>query len=223
MAVDAPGGRRLAPAAGLCEIVEFRGVRAALRLCGRPARSHWPGPPIAIVRTLAGTPYRFHWHGPDSDVGNTLITGRTGSGKTTLVSGLIALTAGRARVVALDHKQGWRFLVDRMDGEYAVLGLGEPHFAPLKALDASPRNVEFLTDLMRGCIGGEMTEEEGRRLSLGLETIMQLPSESRCLGELRHSLVPDRKTSESVSKSGAPAMSSAGFSTHPPTRCGSAS
>ncbi len=146
-------------------------------------RGHWPGPPIAIFRTLAGTPYRFHWQ--VGDVGNTLVTGATGSGKTTLAAFLIAMTAGRARVVALDHKRGWDLLIHRMGGDYAVLGAGEPHFAPLKALDAAPRNIEFLTDLIRGCIGGKMTEEEGRRLALGLATIMELPPEDRGLGELR--------------------------------------
>ena len=146
-------------------------------------RGHWPGPPIAIFRTLAGTPYRFHWQ--VGDVGNTLVTGATGSGKTTLVAFLIAMTAGRARIVALDHKRGWDLLIHRMGGDYAVLGAGEPHLAPLKALDASPRNIEFLTELIRGCIGGKMTEEEGRRLALGLAMIMELPPEDRRLGELR--------------------------------------
>jgi type IV secretion system protein VirB4 len=72
-----------------------------------------------------------------------------------------------------------------MGGDCAVLGAGEPHFAPLKALDASPRNMEFLTDLFRGCIGGVMTEEEGRRLAIGLSTIMTLPPGLRSVGELR--------------------------------------
>ena len=38
---------------------------------------HW-GAPIALFRTSGGTPYRFHWH--VGDVGNTLVTGETGSG-----------------------------------------------------------------------------------------------------------------------------------------------
>jgi type IV secretion system protein VirB4 len=147
------------------------------------ARGHWPGPPIAIFRTLAGTPYRFHWQ--VGDVGNTLVTGVTGSGKTTLLSFMIAMTAGRAGIVALDHKQGWSLMIRQMGGDYAVLGGGEPHFAPLKALDATPRNKEFLTDLIRGCIGGRMTEEEGRRLTLGLSVVMELPPADRQLGELR--------------------------------------
>ncbi len=148
-----------------------------------PDRGYWPGPPIAVFRTLAGTAYRFFWQ--VGDVGNTLLTGAAGGGKTLTTGFLIAMTAGRARVVALDHKRGWDLLIHRMGGDYAVLGAGEPHFAPLKALDASPRNMEFLVELIRGCIGGIMTEEEGRRLALGLTIVMSLPPRDRCLGELR--------------------------------------
>jgi type IV secretion system protein VirB4 len=146
---------------------------------------HWPGRPIALFRTLAGTPFGFHWQPNGSDVGSTLLTGASGSGKTMTTGFLLVMTAGRARVVGLDHKRGWRFLTRSMGGDYAVLGAGEPHFAPLKALDASPRNMEFLTDLFRGCIGGVMTEEEGRRLAIGLSTIMTLPPGLRSVGELR--------------------------------------
>lgn len=152
---------------------------------GQMGEGHWPGGPVAILRTLAGTPVGFQWQPPGSGVGNTLITGTVGSGKTVLGGALLALTASRARIVALDHKRGWDFLIRRMGGDYAVLGAGEPHFAPLKALDASPRNVEFLTDLIRGCVGGVMTEEESRRLATGLATVMSLPPSSRSIGELR--------------------------------------
>ena len=178
-----PGGANWRPRPGFVKSTNFVAFAPLYNWPSGSARGHWAGPPIAVFRTLAGTPYRFHWQ--VGDVGNTLVTGVTGSGKTTLVSFLIAMTAARARVVALDHKQGWSLMVRRMGGDYAILGAGEPHFAPLKALDASPRNLEFLTDLIRGCIGGVMTEEEGRRLTLGLTTIMELPAADRQLGELR--------------------------------------
>ena len=178
-----PSGGFWRPRPGFVKSSNFVAFAPLYNWPAGPDRGHWPGSPIAIFRTLAGTPYRFHWQ--VGDVGNTLITGATGSGKTTLVAFLIAMTAGRARVVALDHKRGWDLLIHRMGGDYAVLGAGEPHFAPLKALDAMPRNIEFLTDLIRGCIGGEMTEEEGRRLALGLATVMELPPGDRGLGELR--------------------------------------
>ena len=178
-----PGGANWRPRPGFVKSSNFVAFAPLYNWPSGSARGHWPGPPIAIFRTLAGTPYRFHWQ--VGDVGNTLVTGVTGSGKTTLISFMIAMTAGRARIVALDHKQGWSLMIRQMGGDYAVLGAGEPHFAPLKALDATPRNMEFLTDLIRGCIGGRMTEEEGRRLTLGLSTVMELPPADRQLGELR--------------------------------------
>ncbi len=147
------------------------------------ARAHWPGPPIAHFRTMAGTLFRFHWH--VEDLGNTLMTGLPGGGKTLATGFLLANTAGRARIVALDHKRGWQFLIQRLGGTYAVLGAGRASLAPLKALDAQPHNIDFLTTLIRGCIGGEMTEEEGRRLSTALQTVMRLKPELRNMGEVR--------------------------------------
>ncbi len=180
-----PGGGKLRPRPGF---VKSSNLVAFAPLYNWPAgheRGHWPGPPVALFRTLAGTPHAFHWQPQGSDVGSTLLTGASGSGKSLTTSFLLAMTAGRARVAGLDHKRGWYFLTRHMGGDYAVLGAGEPHFAPLKALDASPRNLEFLTDLFRGCIGGVMTEEEGRRLAIGLSTLMTLPPADRSVGELR--------------------------------------
>jgi type IV secretory pathway VirB4 component len=44
--------------------------------------SRW-GKPILVTRSMGGTPYAFHWHDGTNDaaVGNTLVTGETGSGK----------------------------------------------------------------------------------------------------------------------------------------------
>ena len=95
------------------------------------------GGPIAILRGVAGTPYRFHWH--VGDVGNTLITGETGSGKSLTAGFLIAMTTGRARIFALDFKRGWELLFRALEGKYQVLGGGQPHLAPLKTLSPTPR------------------------------------------------------------------------------------
>ena len=176
-----PGNERLQPRPGyissrtLASMAPLHGVSLG------PARGHW-GPPICLFRSAAGTPFRFHWH--VGDVGNTLVSGATGSGKTLLTAMLIAHTAGRARIVALDFKRGWEMLFRALGGDYAVLGDGQPHLAPLKALDASPKNLTFLNDLIRGCIGRALTAEEDRRLSLAVETVMSLPAEDRSMGEI---------------------------------------
>jgi type IV secretion system protein VirB4 len=147
------------------------------------------GPEIALFRTLAGTPYRYHWA---RDTGgtllatNTLVTGESGSGKTTLIGFLIALSASRFRIMALAHKGGWKPLFEHLGGAYAALGDRVPHISALKAFSPTPANMEFLLELLRTCIGGTMTEEEGRRLALGLNTIKhELPIEEQCLAELR--------------------------------------
>jgi type IV secretion system protein VirB4 len=177
-----PGGGRWRPRPGFVKSSNFAAFAPLYNFPAGENTGFW-GPPIVTLRTLAGTPYWLHWH--VRDVGSTFVTGQVGSGKTVIVGALILFTAGRARIVGLDHKRGWQFLFQRLGGDYGVLGAGEANFAPLKALDASPRNLEFLNDLLRGCIGGIMTEEEGRRLAIGLRAIMGLPPEMRCLSELR--------------------------------------
>jgi type IV secretion system protein VirB4 len=147
---------------------------------------HW-GTPICIFRSSAGTPVFFHWH--LMDVGNVLITGETGAGKTLLTSTLLSATIGRARIFAFDHKRGWEAMIRGNGGRYAILGSGTPSFAPLKALGNNPCDIEFLLDLLRCCIqtGGwrELTAEEDRRLILAVNTVMTFPPEHRSIGEVR--------------------------------------
>jgi type IV secretion system protein VirB4 len=176
-----PGGSKWRPRPGYISSENFTAFEPAYNW-PRGKDTGWWGPPIAIFRTRAGNPFRFHYH--VQDVGNFLITGMTGAGKTSLAGFLIAMTAGRARIAVLDFKRGWQKLIIALDGDYAVLGGGEPHCSPLKALTNVPANIEFLTELLRSCIG-KLTEEENRRLALGLSIIMELPPAQRSLKELR--------------------------------------
>ena len=188
-----PGNHRLRVRPGAISSRNFAAMAPLHAYPAGPGKGHW-GDPIALFRTSGGTPYRFHWH--VADVGNAVVTGEIGSGKSLLVGFLITQTAGRADIIALDHKRGWEPLIRGMGGEYAVLGAGQPHFAPLKALDASPRNMDFLSELLRGCIrqdgGPALTPEEDRRLALALEAVMSLPPEDRSLGEVRAFLGTDQ-------------------------------
>lgn len=184
-----PGNAHLSPRPGVIKTGNLVAFMPLYNCPAGPELSQW-GPPIITFRTKDGTPYKFHWHisgkNPKALVmGSALLTGVPGSGKTFLAAMLIAMSAGRARVIGLDHKRGWQFLTKFMKGKYGVLGHGKPNFAVLKALTNSPKDLEFLTKLITGCIGGKMTEEESRRLSLGLEIIMGMPAKDRSLKELR--------------------------------------
>jgi type IV secretion system protein VirB4 len=181
-----PGNARLRPRPGYITSANFATMAPLHAYPIGSERGRW-GAPIAILRSRAGTPIRFHLH--VDDVGNVLVTGETGSGKSLTTGFLIAMASGRARVIALDHKRGWELLIRSMNGTYAVLGAGQPSFAPLKALEPTPGNLEFLTDLLRGCIlmGDRpmLTPEEDRRLALGLRTVMGMPPADRWLEEVR--------------------------------------
>ena len=148
---------------------------------------HW-GDPVAIFRTQGGTPYRFHLH--VNDLGNTFVTGRAGSGKTSWLGFVMAQSerAG-AQIIAWDKDRGLEIAIRALGGNYSALRDGVPMVAPLKALDAgNPSTIPFLRQLYRGCIAGntgyEILEEEDRRLALGIRAVMALPPEDRWLEDV---------------------------------------
>lgn len=190
-----PGNDRLHPRSGAITSLNFAGFNPLLGYARGPALSRW-GEPIAITVSPGGTPYNYHWYDGtgDSAVGNTLITGWTGSGKTGTTGFLLMCTVARVWEggggwIGLDHKRGWNALTLAMGGSYSILGDGEPAFAPMKALANTPRSREFLNTLLRGCIlqGGEyaITPEEEYRLALGIETVMDNPPEHRWIREVQ--------------------------------------
>lgn len=151
-----------------------------------PKRGRW-GDPVCIFRSPAGTPVYFHWALTKNGNGNTLFTGESGSGKTLATGFLQAMSLRFAGVFAIDHKRGWEVLFRSMGAPYGILGAGRPVFSVLKALDASERNVEFLTELFRGCIMQDdyvPDDEESRRLPMGIRSVLSLPAPDRWLEDV---------------------------------------
>jgi type IV secretion system protein VirB4 len=147
--------------------------------------------PVALLRTSGGTPYLMHLH--TDGVGNALITGATGSGKTTII-GFLLCQAERsgAQIVIWDKDKGLEALVRALDGSYLSLtnapGLGSG-LAPLKRLTNSEEDLSFLAGLLRACIATpepyNLSAEEDRRLSIALRHVMALPPEIRSMEEVR--------------------------------------
>lgn len=148
---------------------------------------HW-GQPTALFRTTGGTPYRFHLH--VNDLGNTFVSGRAGSGKTTWL-GFIITQADRvgAQVVLWDKDQGLEILTRALGGSYLRLCI-PTGLSLLKGLENTETNRLFQAQVIRGLIVAgaktyELTPEEDRRLHVGLRSVMTLPAEDRWLGEVR--------------------------------------
>ena len=196
-----PGNDRLHPGPGPSPAsTSPASTRCSAMPAGQPSAAG--ASRVAITVSPGGTPYNYHWYDGtgDSAVGNTLITGWTGSGKTGTTGFLLMCTVARVWErgggwVGLDHKRGWNALTLAMGGSYSILGDGEPVFAPMKALPNTPRTREFLTTLLRGCIlqGGqyEITPEEEYRLALGIATVMDNPPEHRWIREVQAFLGDD--------------------------------
>lgn len=181
-----PGNERLRPRPGYVSSLNFSSMVPLHSYPKGKPRGYW-GEPLCLFRTAGGVPYQFHLH--VDDVGNTFVCGRTGSGKTTWL-GFVIAQAERlgATTVLFDKDNGLKILCHFLGGTY--LELDTPTgLAPLKALTNSESDLAFLGELIRGCImagnNKPLTEEENRRLRLGLEIMMSLPPDDRDMWELR--------------------------------------
>lgn len=150
---------------------------------GRPAGNHW-GPAVTILETVSGTPYYFNFH--DGDNGNTIVVGASGSGKTALMTFLLAqaLRTG-CRVVYFDKDRGADLFVRALGGRYSVIRPGEATgFNPLRLPDAPG------TRAMLGHWLGSLLTARGERLSAQDSLVVQqavadtfrLPDAERRLG-----------------------------------------
>ena len=101
-----------------------------------------------MLRTTADTEYAFHFQVqgsaqiPAEDLGNCLLIGPAGSGKTGLLGSvcLLALRNTRTRVVMVDKDYGLSVMVRAAGGSYLVLPSGSPSgLAPLLGLTEQRR------------------------------------------------------------------------------------
>lgn len=114
---------------------------------GKIDGNHW-GDAVTVFETLDGTPYYFNFH--YKDVGNFLIFGSMGSGKTVLVGFLIlqSMKFGGKRVI-FDKDRGLEILVRAMGGVYETIKPGiSTGFNPCQ-LEDTLQNRKFLSMLFK--------------------------------------------------------------------------
>lgn len=155
---------------------------------------HWGASPIRFKHNGLG---EFDYVPHDDDVGHFSAYGRTGAGKTLLLSILNASFGpimGKDGVrLTIDKDQSNRLAIEREGGIYKTLVRNRPSgLAPLVAFPNEPRTESLLHNLIRWMIHrdgrGEITPDEDARLKRGISCQLAMPSNCRSLGGIREFL-----------------------------------
>lgn len=176
---------------------------------GHIRHNQW-GPAVTAFRTTSGAPYYFSWHkgedGDDAkraarldpnhkDLGNALIIGQAGSGKTVLQLFLAAQSqkfcnpgvsgGNRLSTVFFDKGLGASIGIRAMGGRYFALRNGVPSgWNPLQ-LDPTELNLVFLERLIRRLVqrtDQPLRPSEEREIYAAIQGVMGAPKPLRRLG-----------------------------------------
>jgi type IV secretion system protein VirB4 len=147
---------------------------------GTLSGNHW-GPAVTVLETLVGSPYYFNFH--YRDVGNFLVKGKMGSGKTALIGSLLlqSLKFG-AKIVIFDRERGLEILVRALDGVYERLKPGLPTGLNPCQLDDTVENRKFLSILFRKILTPSdrpLDEAEGQVIEQAIEGMYRLDQADR--------------------------------------------
>lgn len=187
-----PGNARWRVRPGGIHSRNFASLAALNNVPTGSRRGRW-GAPLLTFRTTADTEYAFHFHVTDApsipaeDLGNLVVTGLAGSGKTSLLgTTLVCSERQGARVVFIDKDYGLAAMCRAVGGVYLVLPAGRPSgLAPLRGLTDTPEHRAFLEEFVRNLIladeGAQLTPDEDARLKRAIALQMRMPAELRSL------------------------------------------
>lgn len=124
-------------------------------LFGKPNENPW-GPAVTMLKTNSGTPYFFNFHASldETDetgarrLGNTMLIGQSGTGKTVLLGHLITQARKFGYTGAVfDKDRGLQVTIEAMGGRYFPLQLGQPTGWNYLQLAPNSRNIAFMQNL----------------------------------------------------------------------------
>lgn len=174
---------------------------------GKATGNPW-GPAVSMLKTRSGTPFYFSFHASPVDedsterrlLGNTVVIGQSGAGKTVLLGFLLAQAQKfNPTIVAFDKDRGMEIAIRAMGGRYLPLKNGEPSgFNPFQ-MEPTPANLMFLKELVGTLVtaGGErLTHNDEQEIEAALNAMMGHiePRDRRISTLLQHlpnPIVPD--------------------------------
>lgn len=142
---------------------------------GKEHGNPW-GPRVMVARTMSGGVIWLSWHTSPLNEdsfglplpGNTIITGRVRSGKTTWEAAMLVLSLllpTPPRILVLDFKRGLEIVIRRLGGTYLLLQLGEPTGVNPLQWPVTPRLRAFLPQWVMSLMP-DMELEPSERLDL---------------------------------------------------------
>ncbi len=182
---------------------------------GRIRHNQW-GPAVTMFRTTSGAPFYFNFHkgeeGADAkraarldpnhkDLANTVVIGKSGTGKTVLQMVLLAQTQkfsqpeqGKAlSCVLFDKDLGAAVGVRAMGGRYYPIKNGVPSgFNPFQ-MDPTPNNLTFLETLVTQLVkheGMPITPKQEHEISAAIAGVMGAARQQRRLSAVLEFLDP---------------------------------
>jgi type IV secretion system protein VirB4 len=138
-----PGNANYIPRKSLLSSANFAGLASFHNHpVGKPHGNHW-GAAVTVLETTAGSPYYFNFH--KGDLGNFLVIGPSGAGKTVVLNFLLAQSQRfDPRVIFFDKDRGAEIFLRAMGGRYDLIRPGvRTSFNPLQLPD-TPTNRRFL-------------------------------------------------------------------------------
>lgn len=198
-----PGNMKLNPRQVPITSLNWCGLTSFHRyMRGKRSGNHW-GESVAMLRTASGDPYDYNFH--VADVGNALVVGPIGSGKTVFLTFLaLHLKQFAAKGIVFDYKRGMEIGIRAAKGDYFVLKNGEKTgFNPFQ-LDGTSENIEFLKVLLQSMLeddgGPPLTVKESMQLGDAITSVFRLPKASRRINKLSESINIDEQLGQRLSQ-----------------------
>ncbi|MGF6766187.1 type IV secretion system protein VirB4 [Paraburkholderia sp. GAS33] len=159
------------------------------------------GSAVMPLQTVSKGLYNFNFHASRLDedstgekiAGHSMFLGATGTGKTTLQLALMGfLERFDPKIFAVDLDRGMQIFIESSGGMYFPLKAGEATGLAPFGLPDTPRNREFLYDLVGACgrdEDGTLSADDQKKVKTAVDTVYRIERvEDRCFSRLLESI-----------------------------------
>jgi type IV secretion system protein VirB4 len=166
---------------------------------GKKTDNPW-GDCVTTLQATNGQPYHFNFHAThpaekslgEKAIGNTLVIGKSGTGKTALINFLLSQVQKlqpAPTIFFFDKDRGAEIFVRACGGNYLALENGRPTgFNPFQC-ERSEANVQFLGDLVKVLAGKpSYTSREEEDIFRAVESMLDTPMRLRNMSNFQKSL-----------------------------------